>query len=75
MSRVVLGVAGGIGMAPVSIVDRANTPSLPYKPDLFQNLLWGLVLGALAGLAAAVSLEFWSDTVKSREDVRKRRLS
>ena len=34
-----IGVAGGVGTAPVSIVDRADPPGLPYKPNLFKNLL------------------------------------
>ena len=33
-----IGVAGGVGIAPVSIVDRADAPTLPYKPNLFINL-------------------------------------
>ena len=32
-----IGVAGGIGIAPVSIVDRADAPGLPYKPNLFTE--------------------------------------
>ena len=40
-----IGVAGGIGVAPVSIVDRADPPALPFKPNLFLNLLTGLGLG------------------------------
>jgi succinoglycan biosynthesis transport protein ExoP len=65
-----IGVAGGVGMAPVSIVDRADAPTLPYKPNLFMNLLMGLGAGLLAGLAGAVGLEFLTDTIKTREDVR-----
>ena len=65
-----IGVAGGIGIAPVSIVDRAETPSFPYKPNLLLNLLAGLGGGLLAGIAAAVALEFINDTIKTREDVR-----
>jgi len=67
-----IGVAGGIGMAPVSIVDRAQAPTLPYKPNLLLNLLIGLGLGIAAGVAAAVGLEFLNDTIKSREDVRRK---
>ena len=67
-----IGVAGGVGMAPVSIVDRADTPTFPYKPNLLMNLLMGLGLGALAGLAGAIGLEFLNDTIKTREDVRKK---
>jgi capsular exopolysaccharide synthesis family protein len=65
-----IGVAGGIGSAPVSIVDRADAPGFPYKPNLLLNLLLGLVGGALAGIAGAVGLEFLNDTIKTREDVR-----
>jgi len=65
-----IGVAGGVGTAPVSIVDRADAPTFPYKPNLFMNLLMGLGAGLLAGLAGAVGLEFVSDTIKTREDVR-----
>jgi len=67
-----IGVAGGVGMAPVSIVDRADTPTAPYKPNLLVNLLVGLGLGALAGVAGAIGLEFVNDTIKTREDVRKK---
>ena len=67
-----IGVAGGVGMAPVSIVDRADQPTSPYRPNLLLNLLFGLGLGALAGVAGAIGLEFLNDTIKTREDVRQK---
>ncbi len=67
-----IGVAGGVGVAPVSIVDRADPPLFPFKPRLFLNLLLGLTFGLLAGAAAAVGLEVINDTIKNREDVRKK---
>ena len=67
-----IGVAGGVGMAPVSIVDRADPPTFPSKPNLMLNLLFGLGGGLLAGVAGAVGLEFLTDTIKTREDVRKK---
>jgi len=67
-----IGVAGGVGMAPVSIVDRADAPTFPFRPNLFMNLIIGLGLGLLAGLSGAVGLEFLNDTIKTREDVRKK---
>lgn len=67
-----IGVAGGVGLAPVSIVDRATVPRVPFKPNLFLNLLLGLGLGLAAGMAGAIGLEFLNDTIKSREDVRRK---
>ena len=65
-----IGVAGGIGAAPVSIVDRADVPTSPFKPNLLWNLLIGLGLGLASGVAAAFALEFMNDTIKTRSDVR-----
>jgi capsular exopolysaccharide synthesis family protein len=65
-----IGVAGGVGAAPVSIVDRANPPAGPFKPNMLWNLLIGVGLGALAGIGAAVGLEFINDTIRTRADVR-----
>jgi capsular exopolysaccharide synthesis family protein len=67
-----IGVAGGVGMAPVSIVDRAQAPTFPFKPNLFLNLLLGLGIGLMAGVGSAVGLEFLNDTIKTREDVRRK---
>lgn len=65
-----VGVAGGIGASPVSIVDRATPPGGPYKPNLMLNLAIGLIAGLLGGLGLAMLLEFLNDTVKTRDDVR-----
>lgn len=65
-----IGVAGGIGSNQVSIVDRAEQPGAPYKPNLPFNLLVGLVLGLFVGVGAALVLEFVNDTIKTPDDVR-----
>lgn len=65
-----VGVAGGVGSAPISIVDRAEPPGGPFKPNLPRNLALGLALGLVGGVGAAVGLEFVNDTIKSRDDVR-----
>jgi capsular exopolysaccharide synthesis family protein len=67
-----VGVAGGVGTSPVSIVDRADVPNSAYKPNLLLNLLMGLGLGLAAGIAAAIALEYLYDTIKTREDVRQK---
>jgi succinoglycan biosynthesis transport protein ExoP len=65
-----IGVAGGIGTAPVSIVDRSDIPTGPFKPNLLWNLLAGFGLGLAAGIATAFALEYMNDTIKTRADVR-----
>lgn len=65
-----IGVAGGVGTSPVSIVDRAQVPGAPFQPNILFNLIAGLGLGLVAGIAAAFALEFLHDTIKTREDVR-----
>lgn len=67
-----VGVAGGVGTSPVSIVDRAEVPGGPFKPNLMWNLLIGILGGLAAGIALALSLEFLNDVIKTREDVRLR---
>lgn len=65
-----IGVAGGVGNSPVSIVDRAEVPTSPFKPRLPLNLLAGLTLGLIAGLGAAIGLDMLRDTIRTREDMR-----
>ncbi|HEY0412866.1 MAG TPA: polysaccharide biosynthesis tyrosine autokinase, partial [Allosphingosinicella sp.] len=67
-----IGVAGGVGTNTVSVVDRAEVPGGPYKPNLMLNLLVGLALGLIGGVGAAVALEFLNDTIKTPEDVREK---
>jgi succinoglycan biosynthesis transport protein ExoP len=65
-----VGVAAGVGESPVSIVDHAQVPGGPYRPNLLLNVLIGFLVGLIAGIAAAVGLDVFFDTIKTREDVR-----
>ena len=67
-----IGVAGGIVTNLISVVDRGEVPSGPYAPNLLMNLLMGLAVGLLTGFGLAIALEFLNDTVKTRDDVRKK---
>ena len=67
-----IGVAGGVGIAPVSIVDRADVPTLPYKPNLLLQPARRPRPGPARRHRGAIGLEFLNDTIKTREDVRKK---
>ena len=65
-----IGVAGGIGVAQASVIDRGEVPGGPYSPNLIISLVIGLGLGLVAGLGGAVAAEFINDTIKTPDDVR-----
>jgi polysaccharide biosynthesis transport protein len=64
-----VGIAGGVGTNNVSIVDKADVPLFPYKPDIPRNALIGLLLGLMAGLALAFLLEYLDDSIKFPDEV------
>jgi capsular exopolysaccharide synthesis family protein len=65
-----IGVAGGVGESPVSIVDRADVPTAPFKPKAVLNVILGLGFGLFAGVLAAIGLDILNDTIRSPSDVR-----
>ncbi len=52
-----VGVAGGVGANNISIIDEAEVPGAPYKPDLRLNLMIALLLGVAIGMILAIALE------------------
>ena len=64
-----VGVAGGASINNISVVDKAQVPVFPFKPDLGRNLSLGLVIGLLLGLMVAWLLEHLDDSIRFVEDV------
>jgi polysaccharide biosynthesis transport protein len=48
----------------ISIVDAANPPLFPYKPNLQSNLLAGLGIGLFLGLCLVFLLEYLDDSIR-----------
>jgi polysaccharide biosynthesis transport protein len=63
------GVAGAVSTNNVSIIDRAQLPGGPYKPNLQKTLMKWLVLALGAAGLMIVILEILDDTFKSPEDI------
>jgi len=64
-----VGVAGGVGVNAVSVVDRAQVPGAPFQPNLPLNLIFGLLGGLILGLGSAFALEWLDDTIKTPDDL------
>jgi hypothetical protein len=64
-----IGVAGGVGINNISIVDKAQVPLYAYKPDFGKSVSMGLAIGLIIGLLVAWLLEHLDDTIRFADDV------
>ncbi len=64
-----VGIAGGVGVNNISIVDRAMVPGGPYTPQPLINLLVGGLLGLIAGCGLALILAQLDETIVSPHDL------
>lgn len=62
-------VVGGLTANNVSVVDRADPPLFPFKPDLKTNMAIGLAIGVVLGLCMVFLLEYLDDSIKLPEEV------
>jgi len=66
-----IGVAGGVGINNVSVVDTAEVPGAPSSPIIWLNLGLALVLGTLLGCGLALIFEQLDETISDPNDVPK----
>jgi capsular exopolysaccharide synthesis family protein len=64
-----IGVASGVGINNISIVDRADVPDRKASPRLALNLAAGLVLGGVAGVLLAFLLNGLERGIRSPEQL------
>lgn len=67
-----IGVAGGVGVNNVSIVDPADIPQRPSSPRLLINVLISLVLGVGLGGLVALGLEQIDEAIADPAEVERR---
>jgi polysaccharide biosynthesis transport protein len=66
-----IAVAGEIPSSNVSIVDQAEIPTRPSKPQKRLNLMLGALLGLMGGLGLAFLLEHLDNTLRTPEEVKR----
>lgn len=64
-----IGVAGGVGVNNISVVDPAEAPDGPSSPKLLVNMILALLFGAVAGGGLALALEQIDEAISDPSDV------
>lgn len=67
-----IGVAAGVGVNNVSIVDTADVPEKPSSPRLLLNLLVSIVVGSALGAGLALALEQLDEEIADPAEVERR---
>lgn len=64
-----IGVANGVGINNISIVDQADPPDKPSSPRLLVNLILSLLAGLGLGVGLALALEQMDEAIADPEEV------
>ena len=64
-----IGVAGGVGVNNISVVDAARVPDEPSSPNLMLNLALSLLVGGVVGAGLALALEQIDEAISDPTDV------
>jgi capsular exopolysaccharide synthesis family protein len=65
------GISASLTTSNIVVLDKAEVPRAPYKPDKTKNILFALLIGAAGGLGLAFFVEYLDNTVKTPDDVEK----
>lgn len=64
-----IGIAGGVGVNNISVVDAAEMPQRPSSPRLVLNMLLALIIGCALGGMAAFLLEQADEAISDPTEV------
>ncbi|MBM9612682.1 polysaccharide biosynthesis tyrosine autokinase [Desulfobulbus rhabdoformis] len=59
----------GAEQTNIQIIDRARPPMRPFKPKMSKNLLLGIMLGLVGGIAVAFLFEHFDNTIKDADEL------
>ena len=63
------GISAGITASNIQLIDQAELPIAPYKPNKRLNLTLALIVGLFLGIGLAFFFEYLDNSVKTPEDV------
>lgn len=55
----------------VNVIDTAEVPDKPIKPNKKTNIAAGFILGVMVGFGIVFLIEYFDNTVKTTEDIKK----
>jgi len=64
-------LSGSLNMNNITVVDRAELPNKPVKPNVRKNMILAILAGLFLGYGLAYIVDFLDRTVRSTEDVKK----
>lgn len=67
-----LSLVMGREIGNIHVVDKAEIPEKPFKPDIFKNMVMAVVISLFLGITLAFFFEYMDNTVKNPEDVLRR---
>lgn len=67
-----IGVAGGVGVNNIAVVDQADVPQRPSSPRLLINLALSLIAGMVIGVGLAFALERMDEAIADPTEVEQR---
>ncbi len=66
------GISATLNSSNIQILDKAEVPKGPFKPNRKRNILLALIVGLFGGVGLAFFTEYIDNTIKTPEDIEKR---
>ncbi len=66
------GITQDIQTINVWVMEKAEVPQSPTKPNILMNILLGLIVGLAGGVGSAFFIEYLDNTIKSPDEIETR---
>jgi capsular exopolysaccharide synthesis family protein len=67
-----IGISANIVASNIQLIDWAEIPKSPFKPNKKRNIMLSIIFGLFGGIGLAFFTEYLDNTVKTPEDIEKR---